>query len=138
MGEETINSRACTVIKKQQRCVGHSCASEFSPAMASCMMKKFMRDLRFLEATMAMSTERFPITMKAKSTPRKATCSFWKYKKKQLRSQKIHKAPGTLEGKYRLNCSCFHETCFVGMLLICKITEDFSGWCSGGILITGA
>ncbi len=47
-------------------------------AAARCLMKKFMRDLRPLDKSRAISTVALPITMSANNTHRNVSCSTWK------------------------------------------------------------
>lgn len=45
------------------------------PAIARCMMKKFILDLRFFDATKVARTAQFPITIRVKRTERKMNVS---------------------------------------------------------------
>ena len=54
------------------------------PAIASCIIKKFILDFRFFEDQIAMSTDEFPITIQMNNTQRNVTCSFCKKMHKEL------------------------------------------------------
>lgn len=60
------------------------------PAIANCMMKKFIRDFLFLSKKRAIKTAELPRTMSTNRIHSTASCSFCKNKKKGIKIKMKH------------------------------------------------